>query len=73
MTVLALTRQILARMGSPLDPDVRGEATHEIAHQCLSAEKARQILGWRPSYGLDVGLGKTIDWYRAFLARSSGG
>ena len=39
-------------------------------HQYLSAAKARERLGWRPLFTLDEGLGRTIDWYRAFLASS---
>lgn len=70
LTVLELTRHILERMGSDLTPDVRGEATHEIPHQYLSAEKIRGTLGWRPRFGLEVGLDRTIAWYREHLARS---
>jgi len=67
--VLTLTRRILARLGSPLEPDVRGEARHEIQHQWLSAAKARRLLDWAPGYTLDDGLDRTIAWYRDFLAR----
>jgi CDP-glucose 4,6-dehydratase len=65
--VLALTRRILGRMKSPLEPDVRSEATHEIQHQWLSAAKARRDLGWAPLFTLDEGLDRTIAWYREFL------
>jgi CDP-glucose 4,6-dehydratase len=67
LTVLDLTRRILERMGSSLDPDVRSEAAHEIPHQYLAADKARRVLGWRPRFGLDAGLDRTIAWYRALL------
>ncbi|MBI3504327.1 MAG: GDP-mannose 4,6-dehydratase [Proteobacteria bacterium] len=67
--VLTLTRRILARMGSPLEPEVRGEAPHEIQHQWLSAAKARRMLAWSPGFTLDDGLDRTIAWYRDFLAR----
>lgn len=67
--VLGLTRRILARMGSPLEPDVRSEATHEIQHQWLSAAKARRELGWAPRFSFDDGLDRTIAWYREFLQR----
>ena len=66
--VLDLTRRILARMGSTLEPDVRNEARHEIQHQWLSAAKARRVLGWSPEFTLDEGLDRTIAWYREFLA-----
>ncbi|HEY5491767.1 MAG TPA: GDP-mannose 4,6-dehydratase [Gemmatimonadaceae bacterium] len=67
--VLALTQRILSRMKSPLEPDVRSEATHEIQHQWLSAAKARRDLGWAPLFTLDEGLDRTIAWYREFLQR----
>ena len=67
--VLALTKQILARMKMKLDIDVRSEAMHEIQHQWLSAAKARKVLGWKPRFTLEEGLDRTIAWYREFLAR----
>ena len=44
------------------------EATNEIRHQFLTAEKARRILGWTPFFTLDEGLNRTIAWYKEFLA-----
>jgi CDP-glucose 4,6-dehydratase len=44
------------------------QATHEIAHQYLSARKARETLGWRASFSLEQGLERTVAWYRAHLA-----
>jgi CDP-glucose 4,6-dehydratase len=67
VTVLDLVRLILRQMGSDLEPDVRNEASNEIVHQYLSAEKARTMLDWRPLFTLDHALGATIDWYRRFL------
>jgi CDP-glucose 4,6-dehydratase len=67
VTVLDLVRLILRQMGSDLEPDVRNEASNEIVHQYLSAEKARTKLDWRPLFTLDHALGATIDWYRRFL------
>jgi CDP-glucose 4,6-dehydratase len=71
VTVSDLARRILDQMGSPLEPDIRNEASHEIRHQYLSAEKARRMLGWRPMFSLDEGLRRTIDWYRSFLGAAA--
>ncbi len=68
LTVLDLTRRILERMGSRLEPVVRGEASNEILHQYLSAAKARRVLGWSARFSLDEGLDRTIRWYRDWLA-----
>ena len=67
VTVLELVDRLRALMGSTLNPDVRNEATNEIRHQYLSAEKARQLLNWQPIFTLDEGLRRTIDWYKTFL------
>jgi CDP-glucose 4,6-dehydratase len=69
LSVLDLVRRILAVMGSDLEPIVRGEATHEIPAQSLSAARAREVLGWSPRFSLDEGLARTVAWYRAALAR----
>jgi CDP-glucose 4,6-dehydratase len=68
VSVLDLVERLLKRMGSNLQPDVRGEAANEIPHQYLCAEKARRMLGWHPRYALDEALDETVAWYRDFLS-----
>ncbi len=68
ITVRQLVDRILKLMDSPLQPDVRNEASHEIVHQYLSAAAARRDLAWSPQFTLEDGLRRTIDWYRAFFA-----
>ena len=67
VTVLDMTRRILAALDSPLEPDVRNQAQHEIPHQWLSARKARRMLNWEPRFELDGGLARSVSWYRNFL------
>lgn len=67
VTVLDLTARILKIMNSDLEPDIRNEATNEIKHQYLSAEKARKMLNWSPLFTLDKALETTVDWYKEFL------
>jgi CDP-glucose 4,6-dehydratase len=67
VTVLQLVEKMLALMGTELQPEVRNEASNEIRNQYLSAEKARRLLHWRPSFTLDEGLARTIAWYKNFL------
>lgn len=71
VTVVDLVQRISSMMGSKLAPDIRNEASNEIRHQYLSAEKARRVLGWTPQFTLDSGLERTIAWYREFLAEGS--
>ena len=66
-TVLEVVERILKLMRSELEPEVRNEAFNEIREQYLNAQKARQILDWKPLFTLDEGLRHTIDWYREFL------
>jgi CDP-glucose 4,6-dehydratase len=65
--VLGIVQKILKLMDSNLEPEVLNQAPNEILHQYLNAEKARQVLAWRPQFSLEVGLEKTIDWYRDCL------
>jgi CDP-glucose 4,6-dehydratase len=67
VTVLELVDRILKLMDSDLEPEVRNEAVNEIRRQYLSAEKARNVLGWAPLFSLDEGLRATIAWYQEFL------
>jgi CDP-glucose 4,6-dehydratase len=66
-SVIDVARLILTLMESKLQPDVRNEASNEIAQQWLSCRKARERLGWKPQYDLRRGLAETIAWYRAHL------
>jgi len=67
ITVSDLVGKILQHMTAGLEPDIRNEASNEIRHQYLSAERARRVLGWSPLFTLEQGLDRTIDWYRDFL------
>jgi CDP-glucose 4,6-dehydratase len=67
VTVLELVDRVLTLMDSDLEAEVLNEAVNEIREQYLSAEKARQVLGWRPRFVLDEGLRATIAWYQKYL------
>ena len=67
VTVLDMVEKILEVMDSSLKPIVLNEATNEIKHQYLSAQKAKKILDWHPHYTLEEGLEKTVTWYRGFF------
>jgi CDP-glucose 4,6-dehydratase len=68
LTVRQIVEKILALMGEDHDFEVRDEATNEIPHQYLNAQRARKQLGWHPLFSLDEGLKRTIEWYRHFVA-----
>ena len=50
-----------------LEPIILNEVKGEIKHQYLSAQKAREKLGWKPIYTLEEGLVETVRWYREFF------
>lgn len=69
MTVLELVADILGRCGAEIEPEVLGQADHEIRCQTLSAAKARRVLGWESRFGFEEGMRRTVDWYRAYFRR----
>jgi CDP-glucose 4,6-dehydratase len=67
ISVLDLVNAILAKMDCKLKPEILNQASNEIRHQFLSAERARKELNWEPMFTLDQGLERTIAWYREAL------
>ncbi|MGD8486126.1 MAG: NAD-dependent epimerase/dehydratase family protein [Chloroflexota bacterium] len=67
LSVREVVDLILDLMESDLEPRVLDEATHEIPAQTVSADRARQELGWRPMTDMRRGLVETIEWYRVYL------
>lgn len=67
ISVLELVDLILQKMNSSLRPEILNQASNEIRHQFLSAERARTVLNWHPQFTLDAGLDRTLAWYREFL------
>ncbi len=70
VTVTDLVNRILRMMGSSLKPEIQNQASNEIRHQYLSAERVKEKLGWHPLFTLDEGLERTIAWYRDFFGGS---
>ncbi len=65
--VLELTNMIIKNMQSNLKPVVQGNNSGEIKAQYLDSTKAREKLGWKPMFGLEEGLKRTISWYKDFF------
>ena len=49
VSVLEMVDLILRKMDSSLRPEVLNQASNEIRHQFLSAERARTMLNWQPA------------------------
>jgi CDP-glucose 4,6-dehydratase len=67
ISVIEIVELILKKMNSSLRPEVLNQASNEIRHQYLSAERARSLLNWKPQFTLESGLDRTLAWYREFL------
>jgi len=67
VSVLDMVELILRKMKSSLRPEVLNQASNEIRHQFLSAERARRVLNWHPEFTLETGLDRTLAWYNEFL------
>jgi CDP-glucose 4,6-dehydratase len=70
LSVRDLVVQILNACGAgDLQPDVRGVGTPagEIDRQYLDSARARTLMGWNPEVALEMGLSRTVAWYREFL------
>ncbi len=61
-----VVERICAVTGVSVTADVRGEGTPagEIDRQWVDVTKLRALPGWEPRVDLDVGLRRTVDWYR---------
>ena len=53
--------------GDIVAPEIRGTGVPpgEIDRQWVDASKLRELTGWQPAVGLEEGLRRTIDFYRA--------
>ena len=71
MSVRDLVQKILNMAGSSLEPQILGTACNEIRHQYLSAEKARKELGWKPLFGIQEGLARTLGWYQQYFSKTA--
>jgi CDP-glucose 4,6-dehydratase len=45
--------------------DANPAAPHEAGQLKLDSSKARERLSWRPAYGADEAVARTVAWYRA--------
>jgi CDP-glucose 4,6-dehydratase len=60
--------ELICRLaGTEIEPDIRGQGTPsgEIDRQWVDFTKLTSLTGWQPTVGLEDGLGRTIEWYRA--------
>lgn len=69
-SVLQVYKLIAKFMGKEeIKPIIESRVTSETKDQYVSIEKAKQMLSWKPSCSLDVGLEITVDWYKNYFMK----
>lgn len=65
--VLEIVEAVSRLAGTGVEPDVRGSGNPagEIDRQFVDATRIAERCDWRPRVSLELGLERTIDWYRA--------
>ena len=72
-TVLEYARMVkrLAKSSSPITHvspnDLGNRVSDDPSRRCPDIGKARRMLKWEPTVGVEEGLSKTIDWFRDIL------
>ena len=71
MTILQFAERIRALVGSRSPIDFRPLPEDDPKTRQPDITKARRLLGWEPKVDLDLGLGRTIDYFRSILPVAS--
>lgn len=69
VTVYDLAVKVIELSGSSSPIHFTNSPFPDISIRVPSPEKARRLLGYKPTYDLNTGLKLTIDWHRANLSR----
>jgi UDP-glucose 4-epimerase len=64
ITLRALLAQMARTLGRSARPRFEPARAGDVRHSLADVSKARRLLGYRPRFGLDEGLEKTMAWYR---------
>lgn len=70
-TVLEVVDAVARVSGRTIGIEILNRATGEIHDQYLDSSKAELLLGWKPKYGLDQGLGESVPAYFRFFETGS--
>jgi UDP-glucose 4-epimerase len=56
---------VAAAVGAPDDPEFHPPRLGDLKRSCLDISSAAKVLGWQPKVGLDEGVRRTVDYFRA--------
>jgi len=64
-TLNELLSELKALIGrTDLEVDYRPARSGDVRHSLADTERARELLGFKPTVGLSEGLQRTIDWWK---------
>ncbi|MGL4721748.1 MAG: CDP-glucose 4,6-dehydratase [Desulfovibrionaceae bacterium] len=70
-TVLEVIQKFAHYWGKTENIVYKKDTVHEASLLMLNIDRAKEILGWFPTYNLDEALRKTAEWYKCFYARTT--
>jgi UDP-glucose 4-epimerase len=56
---------VAAAVGAPDDPEFHPPRLGDLKRSCLDISSAAKVLGWQPKVGLDEGVRRTVEYFRA--------
>ena len=62
--ILELLNKIKETIGKDFNIIKKPFHPADVVSTCANIEKAKKILGWSPSIGLDEGIKRTVEWYQ---------
>ncbi|TMC13540.1 MAG: SDR family oxidoreductase [Chloroflexi bacterium] len=68
-TMLELAALVVRLTGSRSQVEFQPLPTDDPKRRCPDISRARELLGWEPKVTLEAGLARTVDYFRAALAR----
>jgi len=65
VTLRELVGHIERKLGKKANISQQGEQPGDVRTTCADLTRARRVLGYEPRVGIEEGLGRFVDWYRA--------
>ena len=70
ISVRSLAELVIARTGAKIELEQQDTPTDDPRQRQPDIRLAREILGWEPKVPLELGLDRTIDYFRALLGKA---
>ncbi|MBF8255836.1 MAG: Nucleotide sugar epimerase [Anaerolineales bacterium] len=64
LSLLDVIKRLEVLLGRPARIEIRNEAPGDVRATWADISRARALLGWSPTTGIDEGLARSVEWYR---------